>query len=468
MTVVTSISSAWRRRNIESTLPALVFLISAFLAGGYYESTYSLLAAFVWLSLAATVALHGMPRPSAATIVLLGLAGWTLLSALWGPAGPALRAAPLVALYAGLLWFAESFEPKPALEAMVAAISIVCAAALVGRITGLAPTGGGAHSQRLAWPVAYVNGLGLVAVSGVVLALGLRLSPRNRWTAVSLCGATAVLSFSRSALLVGGAALLVLAGARGRIPRTAAIVGAIVLALGAGALAKPVAARFAAPAPDERNARRLLDLSGHGRTELWRSAWHEGRDRPLAGGGAGSWPRAYIAETHSLAGPANAHSLYLETFAELGVVGLAFVLGFVVIVLVRGREEPAALAVFAAFVLHAAADWDWQLPAATLPAIVCAGALHARRGQPVRTPELAAVCALVIGLAAGVHGVGAALLEDGIHSQQRARTAALLLPYDARPYAVLPADRARACRIDPGEPVLLRAVPPDGGCQAVR
>jgi O-antigen ligase len=465
MTVVANISSAWRRRNIPATLPALVFLASAFLAGGYYESTYSLLAALVWLGIAAAAALRGAPRPSAATFVLLGLLAWTLLSALWGPAGPALRAAPLVALYAGVLWLAERFEPEPMLRALLAATAIVCIAALVGRVTGLAPTGGGAHSQRLAWPVSYTNGLALVAVSGVVLALGLRLAPRLRWTVAALCAATAVLTFSRSALLVGGAALVVLAGARGRIPRTAAIVAAIVLAVAAAALAKPVAARFAAPAPDERDARRLVDLSGHGRTQLWRTAWHEGRDHPLAGGGAGSWPRAYISETHSLAGPANAHSLYLETFAELGVVGLALTLGFVALVLVRGRGEPAALAVFAAFALEAAADWEWQLPAATLPAIICVGALVGR-GPPLRTPTLAAAVALAIGVAAGAHGIGAALLENGIHSQARARTTARLLPYDARPYAVFPADHARACRIDAGEPVLLRAVPPDGGCKA--
>ena len=462
---MTNISSAWRRRSIHATLPALVFLVNAFLAGGYYESTYSLLAALIWLALATTAALHGAPRPSAGTLVLLGLLAWTLLSALWGPAGPALRAAPLVALYAGVLWLAERFEPEPMLRALLAAIAIVCAAALVGRVTGLAPTGGGANSERLAWPVTYANGLGLVAVSGVLLAFGLRLAPRIRWPVAALCAATAALTFSRSALLVGGAALLVLAGARGRIPRTAAIAAAIVLAVAAAALAKPVAARFAAPAPDERDARRLVELSGHGRTQLWRTAWHEGRDHPLLGGGAGSWPRAYISETHSLAGPANAHSLYLETFAELGVVGLALVLGFVVLVLVRGRAEPAALAVFVAFSVQAAADWDWQLPAATLPAIICAGAL-ARRGPPLRAPTLAAAVALAIGLGTGAHGVGAALLENGIHSQERARTAARLLPYDARPYAVFPADRALACRIDAREPVLLRAVPPDGGCES--
>jgi O-antigen ligase len=421
----------------------------------------------VWLGLAAAAALRGAPRPSAPALFLLGLLGWTLLSALWGPAGPAFRAAPLVALYAGVLWLAQRFEPEPMLRALLAAIAIVCAAALVGRATGLAPTGGGPHSQRLAWPVTYVNGLGLVAVCGFILALGLTIAPRVRWPIAALCAMVAVLTFSRSALLTGCAALLVLAGSRGRIPRAAAIAGAVVVAIAAVALAQPVAARFAAPAPDERNARRLLDVSGHGRTELWRTAWHEGRDHPLAGGGAGSWPRAYAAETHSLAGPANAHSLYLETFAELGVVGLALVLGFVATALAGTRRQPAAFAVVAAFALHAAADWDWQLPAATLPAVVCAAAL-ARRAEPVRAPTAAALAALLIGLAAGLHGVGAALLESGIQTHTRAASAARLLPYDARPYAALPADRALACRIDPQEPVLLRLIPPDGGCEIGR
>jgi hypothetical protein len=94
---------------------------------------------------------------------------------------------------------------------------------------------------------------------------------------------------------------------------------------------------------------------------------------------------------------------------------------------------------------------------------VCAGA-RARRAPPLRLPTLAAAGALAIGLAAGLHGIGAALLEDGITTPQRARAAARLLPYDARPYAALRTDRLRACGIDPGEPVLLRAIPPDGGC----
>jgi RsiW-degrading membrane proteinase PrsW (M82 family) len=37
-------------RRIVATLPAALVLAAAFLAGGYYESIYSLLAALVWLA----------------------------------------------------------------------------------------------------------------------------------------------------------------------------------------------------------------------------------------------------------------------------------------------------------------------------------------------------------------------------------------------------------------------------------
>ena len=78
-----------------------MFAAAAFLAGGYYESTYSLLAAAAWLGLAAAAALGGARRPSTAFWGLAAFASWTLLSAAWGPVGPALATTPLVALGSG-------------------------------------------------------------------------------------------------------------------------------------------------------------------------------------------------------------------------------------------------------------------------------------------------------------------------------------------------------------------------------
>ena len=231
------------------------------------------------------------------------------------------------------------------LRSLREAVVVVVLAGLVARAAGVAPTGGGPQSDRLAWPVTYTNGLGLLAVYGVLLAAGLEpRRPRRAQAAAAICAAAAYVTFSRSALLVGaGAALLLVAlrpaAARGlaaaalgvgsvaaldavggtsgawlvpavalgvgaavsvpplalRIPRAAMLAGATALAVTGALLAQPLAARFAAPAPDERNAHRLLDVSGHGRAKLWRAAWDEGSAHPLRGGGAGTWPREAIA-----------------------------------------------------------------------------------------------------------------------------------------------------------------------------
>jgi O-antigen ligase len=436
--VVSSIrSTSWGRR-ILPTLPSLVFLAAAFLAGGYYESTYSLLAAVVWLGLAVAAALGAGRRPSGAFWTLAALACWSLLSAAWGPLGPALAVTPLLALYAGVLLAAEWLARGPMLSALLRAIAVVSLTALLAKpfVSG----------SRLSWPVTYVNGLGLVAVSGVLLAVGLRSVVPG-----ALSGLAAVLTFSRGALLAG-AALLV---AR-RLPRRIGIAAAVAVAALAVVLARPLAARFAAPAPDTRDAHRLVTLSGHGRTRLWRIAWHDGRDHPLLGGGGGTWPR-YAVRAEGLDAPANAHSLYLETFAELGAVGLAILLAFFVVALRRDR-----LLLVAALAIAAAADWDWQLPAAAIPALIAAGAGRERSPTLGERPAVcAALAALVVGVACGLHGLGAALLESSRPAQARH-----LLPGDARPDAGIRTRAAfvRGCRLDPGDPALLFEAPLYGGC----
>ena len=278
-----------------STLLAAAFLTSCLLAGGFYESTYSLLAAAIWLGLAVAGSLAQLRRPSAAVWALAALALWTALSALWGPAGPALRVVPLAALYAGVLLAAEQVDRRLLLRLAWGVCVLVAAVALTTAALGLAPAAPGPDSSRLAWPIGYPNGLGLVAATGVLLSF--LLPSRAALPGGVVCAAALALTFSRTAILAGLVGLVVLAALRGRIPRPAAVAGALTLAILAAALAQPLAARFAAPAPDERDARRLLDVTGHGRTDLWRSAWEQGLDQPLAGAGGGTWARGYVEET---------------------------------------------------------------------------------------------------------------------------------------------------------------------------
>ncbi len=121
------------------------------------------------------------------------------------------------------------------------------------------------------------------------------------------------------------------------------------------------------------NAAHLSSGRGSGRYQFWSTALDAFDAHPVNGIGAGGY-EAYWDEHGSLVMPVrNAHSLFIETMAELGLVGLALVLGFVLIPIVSGsRRGPgrargatlgAALAVFAAGLVSAGIDWTWELPA---------------------------------------------------------------------------------------------------------
>jgi hypothetical protein len=121
------------------------------------------------------------------------------------------------------------------------------------------------------------------------------------------------------------------------------------------------------------NAAHLSSGRGSGRYQFWSTALDGFEAHPVDGLGAGGY-EAYWEEHGSLVTPVrNAHSLFIETMAELGIVGLMLVLGFVVIPLVSGsRRGPtraqgaalsAALAVFTAGLVSAGIDWTWELPA---------------------------------------------------------------------------------------------------------
>ena len=333
---------------------------AALLAGGYFLSTSVALCAAAVSGLALVAAFRGLEAPSVGVIALAGLGVWTLSSALWGADRPA-AAATLPVLYAAALWLAEQADRRATLGALRVTILAVAVLALAGRGVGLAPTAAG--SQRLQWPVSYANGLGLAAATGVVLWLGLpSRRPALARVAAAVCGLTALLTFSRTAVLGGLAALALLGVLTGRVPRRVAAATLLLCLVAAVLFGRNLFDRFAAPAPDARNAVRLVDVSGHGRVELWRVAWRDGERHWAVGVGAGNYrgPR----------GVATAHSLELQTFAELGIVGLLILGAFLVAGVLATRACPVAAAVFALWFVVSAVDWDWQLPAATLPAVV--------------------------------------------------------------------------------------------------
>ena len=144
------------------------------------------------------------------------------------------------------------------------------------------------------------------------------------------------------------------------------------------------------PAPGTTPGQRFFNGTSNSRTEYWRVALLDFADHPVLGSGAGTFVREWYRHRRIDADVQNAHSLYLETLAELGVGGLAlllFVMAMPVLGAWRARAAPfvaGGFGAFAAFAAHAAVDWDWQLPGITLAGLFCGTLLVvAGRSDPV-------------------------------------------------------------------------------------
>jgi hypothetical protein len=154
----------------------------------------------------------------------------------------------------------------------------------------------------------------------------------------------------------------------------------------------------AAPITKEQDLNsRLFSFSGNGRSEYWHTAWEQAEDKPLLGSGAGTYSEFWFQHRRIDDTVHDAHNLYLETLSELGPVGLLMLvvlLGAPLVAMRRARSSPlagVACAAYAAYLLHAAGDWDWEMPAITLSALFCGIALLAaarreREPRPLLVP----------------------------------------------------------------------------------
>jgi len=134
---------------------------------------------------------------------------------------------------------------------------------------------------------------------------------------------------------------------------------------------------------------RLASLSSL-RYEYWGAGLRAFEDEPLIGHGSGSFRVIWRTERTVDVGVNDVHSIVLEQAVELGIVGLllfGLFVGGVAAAARRALRDGAPVAAGAtaaclAWLLHAAIDWDWQLPGVTLPAVVLAGALMAASEAP--------------------------------------------------------------------------------------
>lgn len=204
----------------------------------------------------------------------------------------------------------------------------------------------------------------------------------------------------------------------------------------------------------------LLSTSGSGRWQLWSEAVSQFRAHPLNGGGAGAYDFWWLQHRPIGLFSQFAHSLYLESLGELGIIGLLLLLAAVLVavggavratLILRSSEVAGLAACGIAFFAAAAYDWVWQLAGVAVVGVgalgLALGALPSTRPAPwerfgIARPLLAlvAVAAIVpqvVVLAAGLHLQSAATaLGNGNlpHAKSEALAAKAVEPWASTPY----------------------------------
>ncbi len=215
-------------------------------------------------------------------------------------------------------------------------------------------------------------------------------------------------------------------------------------------------------------------LSGAGRYDFWRVAIDAFGENPVFGHGAGTYLFSWQ-QLRSIELPVHdAHSLYLEAFAELGAVGGILVLALVGSLLwtafAAWRDAPspqreayaALLAAMLAFAIGAAFDWFWEiaglgavffLAAGVMVSVRCAQLAPGRGLQSARASGRRygiAVAGLALAWIAAIALVGPLLVDREIKNSQSAAasedfatavdhadTARSIEPWAASPYGQL-------------------------------
>jgi O-antigen ligase len=301
--------------------------------------------------------------------------------------------------------------------------------------------------------------VGLILLAGIALSLLLYAALRWEERREGALSGRAV-AVSRNPRVLKGIALL-----------------GIVLALGAvAAVGGRAWDRFSSPDiqfpknPQEH----FSDFSGAGRHDFYKVAIEAFGEKPILGHGAGTYQFSWE-QLRSIELPVHdAHSLYLEAFAELGVVGGVLVLALIGTLLwcafaawraapYPQRERYAALlAAMLAFAVGAAFDWFWEIAGLGAIFFLAAGVVVAGRcaqlaADPRRDQSKQegrrfglTVTAVVLAWVSAVALVGPLLVEREIDSSQaaaasenlgaaidHAETARSIEPWAASPYVQL-------------------------------
>ncbi|MGO9902919.1 MAG: O-antigen ligase family protein [Solirubrobacteraceae bacterium] len=214
----------------------------------------------------------------------------------------------------------------------------------------------------------------------------------------------------------------------------------------------------------QNSVSRFGSTSGEGRYQYWTAAVDSTQGHVLGGSGPGTFQLLWLPRAPFESYVVNAHSLYVETLAEAGVVGLALLIGFCVVVLaasirlvVRSRWEErtraaGVAAALVAFLVFAAFDWIWQMPVVPAVFLLLAAAVLAPRatagkkgtsaGRRLGALRLARLGAIALGVGS-LLAIAFPLATSSALSQSQAAASA------GNTVAAL-ADAREAVRLEPG------------------
>lgn len=225
---------------------------------------------------------------------------------------------------------------------------------------------------------------------------------------------------------------------------------------------------FKAPVGLSDTSTRLASVAGNGRWQYWSVAAEAGNENPLTGIGPGTFVFRWAEERDISNGfVRDAHSLFVEVYGELGIVGLLLIGGFVLLVIgvgvrrcltragERRLELAAATAAAVGFMVAAGVDWAWEIAVVPVAFLFVAAAILRENpdeatgsgsAKRVLWPWPAGIAALVVSLGAIVV-IGVPMLSgERVTASQRsfevgdlegaleeAQSAQDLEPYSAAP-----------------------------------
>lgn len=180
--------------------------------------------------------------------------------------------------------------------------------------------------------------------------------------------------------------------------------------------------------PIDSRGEQILNVSSSGRYDFWLSAVDAWETEKLTGIGPGTFEFWWSREGTYSGFVRDAHSLYFESLAEIGIIGAALIIGFILAILILGaarafRAPPevrlavaAATAACAAFAAAALVDWIWELSVIPIAFLALAAVVVGAGREPDKSrtrPRTGEPKALALGrmngprLAIGILGVAA-------------------------------------------------------------